>query len=164
MQAIIDPAVDPNFQVPEHLLPAWTMLKKASITRVKIEAKMLYFEKLEEVAAELTLEMFEEDHRQVFKTDIYDRQWPERDLIPETETPNIPKIFKEELEVQWLLLDRKCREHQQELASLCKDDPSGLQESLRLIEALVEEVKSNTKLDHVKRATRHFNSHGLNNL
>ena len=145
MQEITTQAVDPNFEVPEHVLPTWTILKKACITRGKIEAKMLYFEKLEEVAGELTLEMFEEDHRQVFKTEIYDRQWPERDLVPDTKTPNIPKIFKEELEVQWLLMDRKCREHEQELTTLYKDDPAGLKESLQLIEALAAELKSSTK-------------------
>ena len=146
-------AVDPDFEVPEHVLPTWTILKKASITRGKIEEKMLYFEKLEHIAAELDLEMFEEDYREVFKTDIYDRKWPECELVPQSETPNIPKIFKEELEVQWLLLDRKCKEHKSKLTTLCTDDPSGLEKSLHLIETLVTEAKSRTKLDYINKAT-----------
>ena len=164
MQAITSPAVDPDFEVPEHVLPVWTMLKKASITRGKIEEKMSYFQKLEKVAAELDVAMFEENHKEVFKTDIHDRLWAESDLVPETETPNIPKIFKEELEVKWLLLDRKCREHKQELTILYRDDPSGLEKSLQLIETLVAEAKYHTKLDYIKKAKGHLEICGPKNM
>ena len=119
-------------------------LEKALTSRAKAQELMLHFKELEGFADQLSLQMFEEDYRMVFKSEIYDREWLKAELMPESQTPNIPKVFMEELQVKWIFFDKRCKKYHEQLTTMCEDS-SELKKSIQQMESSVTDFRNKLK-------------------